>query len=104
MIQKLFAIMSKMTKRELRAYYGHGFGPLYKPTRVMIYKDWVFDLDRSESIIRVYPAAEILREVKKGFDTFTPEQWIKKGNELYRGQPFQTAADNAIEYFSQCEA
>lgn len=83
-----------MTNKELKAYFGHPFGPtkVFSPIE-NIDENFVARCDRSGNIIRIIPLkAEMLeKEIKHGFDTYSAEQWITRLNEKFRGQPYSTA-------------
>lgn len=66
------------------------------------YKRVHFTLDRSGQVINIEADLNNAHNVLDNFKELTPEQWLRRTNELFRGQPFVLVKDKVVDYINCC--
>ena len=86
-----------MNKKELKKYFGHSFPALKKEeTRVEKFEgNFIAYLDRGRNIIAILPTKPMKEQViNHNFSDYTEKEWLKRINDLYKGQPISLTKDN----------
>lgn len=98
-----------MNKKELKKYFGHSFPALIKENpEKRVYKfenNFIAWLDRAKNVISVLATRPMVKQtIEHNFGEYSEEEWLKRINDLYKGQPISLVKDNLQKELSIFES